>query len=474
MESLNTAHDSFNHFFDGLDDGLVQNTKHLGFAPDRIRLLVCMFSSLLLAQFQYSFLTRAPVVVKHLYSISIGLFFMLWCFRLEIWILLATTFFVYLLIILLPRRMAMIIGIPFILLSLLAAHLYTMLNDWGSYIFDFTGPQMVITIKLFSLLVQLYDGENSTSDLMKKVTYIKNASVKDIPGFLEFYSWILFYPSVLILSCEFAHYKKFCETPTYVGKEGRIRAFFGTFATCFVCAVLGFGVGPNFFNVSYVQSDLWLEETTFLFRCFYVFFCFGCIRFQYYFAWKLTECSFILSGYSYDETNNGWSRVCNIKVLDFELGQNYVAVSNAWNEAAARWLKYYVYMRVPFKGLEVLCTNLVAAIWHGFYPGFYLAFVTMGSFRNLSLKMRRVLRPNFLDKDGNALPSKWLYDRATWIFTLVSITYNFCVFTVYDVTGPNSSFRLLGSLYYCGHIGWVILFIIFSIIPVPKSKPKKT
>eukprot|EP00009_Paramoeba_aestuarina_P003930 CAMPEP_0201524574 /NCGR_PEP_ID=MMETSP0161_2-20130828/23464_1 /ASSEMBLY_ACC=CAM_ASM_000251 /TAXON_ID=180227 /ORGANISM="Neoparamoeba aestuarina, Strain SoJaBio B1-5/56/2" /LENGTH=413 /DNA_ID=CAMNT_0047924047 /DNA_START=66 /DNA_END=1304 /DNA_ORIENTATION=+ len=412
--ALDAAQASFHSFFDVLDNALVEQTKHLGFAPDRIRLMVCMLSSLVFAQFQYTFLTRAPSAIKNLYAMSIGIFMMLWCFRLDCWVFLLTTSVTYILILALPRKLAMYIGIPFVLTALLVSHLYTMLTDWGSYVFDFTGPQMVITIKLYSLLVQLNDGANYSSDFVQKTSHIKHAAVKEIPSFLEYWGWLFFYPSVLILSCEFAHYKRFLDNPVYAEKEGRMKMFFGTFATAFLCIVIGFGIGSAFFPISYIHSDAWLTETNFWYRCFYVFCCFGTIRFQYYFAWKLTECSFILNGYSYDDINGGWSRVCNIKILDFELGQNYVAVSNAWNEAAARWLKYYVYVRVPFKGLEVFCTNIVAAIWHGFYPGFYLAFVTMGLFRNLSLKMRKVIRPHFLDDEGKPLPSKWFYDRATW------------------------------------------------------------
>ena len=205
---------------------------------------------------------------------------------------------------------------------------------------------------------------------------------------------------------------------------------------------------------------------------------------QYYFVWKYSECAFILNGYAYNDNGkaeSNWGRMCNIKIRNFEFAENYFEALNAWNEAAARWLKYYVYMRVETKNpfLPVLCTNLASAIWHGFYPGFYLAFVTAGLFRELATSLRKVLRPHFVTfdpvtKKETNKPLKFVYDRLCHILTFSSITYNFCVFTVYDVTGPNSSFRLLHSLYYIGHILFVVIYVLLKVFFPPPKRAKTT
>jgi len=48
------------------------------------------------------------------------------------------------------------------------------------------------------------------------------------------------------------------------------------------------------------------------------------------------------------------------------------------------WLKYYVYMRLlnrNKKGVQIvpiISTFVVSAIWHGFYPGYYMFFISSG------------------------------------------------------------------------------------------------
>jgi len=115
---------------------------------------------------------------------------------------------------------------------------------------------------------------------------------------------------------------------------------------------------------------------------------------------------------------------------------------------------------------------LASAIWHGFYPGFYIAFITAGFFREVAIQLRRVLRPFFVNEDGSPKPTKPLYDVLTNVFTIVALDYNFCVFVVYDVTGPESSFRLLGSVYYCGHIIAAVILILLLLLSGKKKKDK--
>jgi hypothetical protein len=452
---------------DQLDISLASATEDLGFSLDRIRFLVCLVLSMCFATFQFYVLRSFSSSVKHVYNIVVGFFFLFWCFRFDVWVLVFTTLIVYMIVLVFSRKNALYVGLPFILLMMSCSHLYTMLSDWGSYHLDFTGPQMVITIKLFCFLIQLWDGENKDSEIVQKHSYIQQVLVPQVPSLLEYYGWIFFYPSVLLISCEFTHYKNFCDSK-HIPSEGRMTAFLGTLATSLICLVIGFGVGPAIFPRTFVLSDEWLTETTFLYRCYFIMGCFCCIRYQYYFVWKFAECSFILSGFSY--TGTTWDRMCNIKIFDFEGAENYFEALNAWNQAAARWLKYYVYLRV--NRFNVLSANVCSAIWHGFYPGFYIAFITAGFFREVSLLLRRLLRPHFVNADGTPKSSKFIYDRLCHLLTLTAITYNFCVFNVYDVTGPASSFRLLGSVYYCYHIMAVITFVLASAL-VPSKKKQR-
>lgn len=48
---------------------------------------------------------------------------------------------------------------------------------------------------------------------------------------------------------------------------------------------------------------------------------------------------------------------------------------NSWNLATNRWLRHVVYERVPKRYGTVLTFGL-SAVWHGFYPGYYLTFAS--------------------------------------------------------------------------------------------------
>ena len=56
---------------------------------------------------------------------------------------------------------------------------------------------------------------------------------------------------------------------------------------------------------------------------------------------------------------------------------------DAWNISVHKWLKYYVFLRMVKRDERlslkpILTTFLVSAIWHGFYPGYFLFFLSSG------------------------------------------------------------------------------------------------
>lgn len=45
-----------------------------------------------------------------------------------------------------------------------------------------------------------------------------------------------------------------------------------------------------------------------------------------------------------------------------------------WNPGTGQWLRLSVYTRA--KSAKLIKTYALSAIWHGFYPGYYLTFAT--------------------------------------------------------------------------------------------------
>lgn len=57
------------------------------------------------------------------------------------------------------------------------------------------------------------------------------------------------------------------------------------------------------------------------------------------------------------------------------MGTNFRDCINNWNVGTNRWLRLVVYERTP-KKYGTLATFTLSALWHGFYPGYYITFAT--------------------------------------------------------------------------------------------------
>src|SRR5947199_3013233 len=110
-------------------------------------------------------------------------------------------------------------------------------------------------------------------------------------------------------------------------------------------------------------------------------------RFKYYGVWKMAEGACILSGLGFNGYNKDgsirWDRVTNVSPINLETAQNSKEYLEAWNQNTNKWLKNYVYLRVTPRGKKpgfrsAMATFTTSAVWHGFYHGYYLTFVTAG------------------------------------------------------------------------------------------------
>ena len=118
-------------------------------------------------------------------------------------------------------------------------------------------------------------------------------------------------------------------------------------------------------------------------------------RFKYYAVWSLSEGACILAGLGYNGVDPvtgkvSWDRLQNINPWGVELAQNSRAYLGNWNMNTNKWLRFYIYLRVTPRNKKPgfrasMATFVTSAFWHGFYPGYYLAFV-LGSFVQTAAK----------------------------------------------------------------------------------------
>jgi len=92
----------------------------------------------------------------------------------------------------------------------------------------------------------------------------------------------------------------------------------------------------------------------------------------------------IASGLAYNGVLEGkarHNRIKSINVLKFYLACSVKDCFANWNISVHEWLKHYVFLRLLDSKkkdgstfLASMTTFFVSAIWHGFYPGFFVFF----------------------------------------------------------------------------------------------------
>lgn len=133
-----------------------------------------------------------------------------------------------------------------------------------------------------------------------------------------------------------------------------------------------------------------------------------------------------------------------------------------WNKGTNRWLRSIVYERM--KCYRLVLTYTLSAVWHGFYPGYYLTFANGAFFTIVARTARRHIRPHFLGSKNK----KFLYDALTFIATRVSMAYITFSFVLLEFL---PSIRLYLYLYMFPHlVGLAIIAIAPHLPRIPSHK----
>jgi len=162
-----------------------------------------------------------------------------------------------------------------------------------------------------------------------------------------------------------------------------------------------------------------------------------------------------------------------IRLWDFKTSTNAKGIIDNWNIPCQHWLKYYVFYRlIPVFGMRVakILTFITSAFWHGFYPGYYLFFVSGAFLEPISQLLRDNLRWRFLDAAGNPKPTKIFYNAAGWIITFWTIDYLTIAFRLLDYS---DGIKVWSSVYFITHVVGLFLLVTLSIFGVKPKREKK-
>lgn len=151
--------------------------------------------------------------------------------------------------------------------------------------------------------------------------------------------------------------------------------------TGIICSIIVIKFIPMY-PLQRVKENDFLENTTLLYRIWYMIISTMMNRFKYYYAWVLADAICNNSGMGYNGLDiNGkprWDLISNVSAAGYELSTSFKGSIDAWNKGTTRWLRMVVYERTG--NYKTALTFGLSALWHGFYPGYYITAVTAGLF----------------------------------------------------------------------------------------------
>ncbi|XP_037945541.1 lysophospholipid acyltransferase 1 [Teleopsis dalmanni] len=457
-----------------------------GLSVDLINFLICQISALFLASLFRSILHPSKVssAVRHTFALTLGLFFGYFCFGQQAIHIAGLPAVCYIVIRTqsprIVQRSVMLVAMTY----LLCIHLIRQIYDYGSYSLDITGPLMIITQKVTSLAFSIHDGfVRQNKDLTKAQQY---HAVYKLPTTLEYFSYVLHFQGLMAGPLVF--YKDYIEfvegynllkrPPTnanldnrrseYVLEPSPTKTVVKKVIGSMVCAFI-FMKFVKMYPVKNMKDDDFVEHTSIAYKFWYAMMATTCIRFKYYHAWLLADAICNNSGLGftgYDKDGNSkWDLISNINVLSFEFATNMRDAINNWNCGTNRWLRTIVYERVPKKYGTIL-TFTLSAVWHGFYPGYYLTFATGAVMVTSARFARRMFRYRFQQTQFNRM----FYDILTCLTTRLVMGYTTFPFVLLEFMG---SINLYLKFYLCLHlVALSTMFILPTFIRGEKRVSK--
>ncbi|KAF3701166.1 Membrane-bound O-acyltransferase domain-containing protein 2 [Channa argus] len=345
--------------------------------------------------------------------------------------------------------------------------------DYGMYSADFTGPMMVITQKITSLVFEIHDGlTKREGQLTPSQKYL---AISRMPSLLEYLSYNCNFMGILAgPTCSYNDYMAFIEGTCYQprhlenanGKEnGRHQqiepspknAVISKLCTCAISLAIYLSL-CKVLPVEDTIDDDFVSSTPFHLQVVYLYLAMLALRPKYYFVWTLADAinnaaGFGFSGYNKDGSPR-WDMISNVRIPGIELATSYKMFIDNWNIQTALWLKRVCYERCPIN--PTAATFLLSAMWHGVYPGYYLTFFTGISMTMAARAIRHNIRPLFLVSDSY----KRIYDVITWAGTQVAISYTVVPFVLLAV-GP--SLKFYRSWYFCLHLVCVLVVLALPV-----------
>ena len=198
-------------------------------------------------------------------------------------------------------------------------------------------------------------------------------------------------------------------------------------------------------------------------------------RFAYFAVWALSEVSCTLSGLAYQPPNQ-FDRGTNVNIIKFELSHNFNQVTNNWNiRISDLWLKHCIYQRVDSvpsiirrlgvgrQALANLTTKITSAVWHGWFAGYGISFLSLGLGNWTETLVRRKLHP--------WLPARFLNSHLCSVLAWAHTWWSLNVFFAPFLSLTWEKARLYyDSIYWCMHLYHFGIIVVMTLLPTRRVK----
>jgi len=287
---------------DTLDAFLQPYAEPTGLKLDQFKYIICLLAAYPLGLIHRSFL-NSPTI-KHLFSGLIGFAMGYACFGSGMIHSILTSLVTYIIVLTVKGSLAPKLVFLFTLAHLSISHIYRMLEDYRGYELDYTGPQMILIMKLTSFAYNVYDGTRVKKGENLENEEFKARAVTKMPSPLEYFSYVYFFGGFLAgPAVEIREYLEFTDM-TLFPKSVIPPSVFPALRVFFISWIcLGGTFVKDKYPVFFVVETAFYENTSYLYRFLYVQLSVTLHRFQYYFIWSLAEGACILAGLGFSGMN---------------------------------------------------------------------------------------------------------------------------------------------------------------------------
>ena len=462
------------------DSAIASLSSTVGLPVDQLKFTLCMVSAIPVG-YLFKLVTRDPfacpsekekqnaIALRHTLCMIIGVSFMTFLFGYDVIHSVVSSALGFLILSFIPIKNVHIWMTTWAMLYLSCCHISRMIVAYLGWELDFTNPQLLITQKLMNIGFALYDSSRDPKVCTEEQTKRK---LSRPPTFLEYFGYIFALHTLLGgPATDYNDYICWIDGTNLKGeKPSPTVAVVKKIGGGIICVIF-FVVLGGYLPVGAVTKPEFLEAHSPFYIFFYTNLALYLMRHRYYFAWVLSDAACNAAGLGYTgrdkDGNPGWGGVINVHYGAVEAAVNFRSAMTGWNICTANWLRRCVYERVPPSGPRTASTFAMSALWHGFYPGYFLCFLTCGLINETARVLRRHLRPLIIPNEkAEKTVLAQLYHFGSWFITISSLNYCAVPFVVLSF---EQAIRFWIYWRFAPHL---IALALYLLVPIVLKAPK--